>query len=61
VGGFGCGSVMTCWRRFAEWAHADEVVERLQQLLLDERGARGAAEREGRRGRVVPEGVTAAE
>ncbi len=22
VGEFGCGSVTTCWRRFAEWAHA---------------------------------------
>jgi transposase len=22
VGEFGCGSVTTCWRRFAEWAKA---------------------------------------
>jgi transposase len=22
VGEFGCGSVTSCWRRFAEWAHA---------------------------------------
>jgi hypothetical protein len=29
---FGCGSVTTCWRRFAEWAHAG-VFERLQELL----------------------------
>ena len=28
VGEFGCGSVTTCWRRFAEWAHAG-VFERL--------------------------------
>jgi transposase len=37
VGEFGCGSVTTCWRRFAEWAHAG-VFERLQELLLDELG-----------------------
>jgi transposase len=41
VGEFGCGSVTTCWRRFAEWAHA-EVFERLQEVLLDELGAAGA-------------------
>ena len=40
VGEFGCGSVTTCWRRFAEWAHAG-VFERLQELLLDELGAAG--------------------
>jgi transposase len=40
VGEFGCGSATTCWRRFAEWAHAG-VFERLQQLLLDELGATG--------------------
>ena len=40
VGGFGCGSVTTCWRRFAEWAHAG-VFERLQVVLLDELGAAG--------------------
>jgi transposase len=28
VGEFGCGSVTTCWRRFAEWAAAG-VFERL--------------------------------
>ena len=33
VGEFGCGSVTTCWRRFAEWAAAG-VFERLQELLL---------------------------
>ena len=38
---FGCGSVTTCWRRFAEWARAG-VFERLQELLLDELGAAGA-------------------
>jgi transposase len=37
---FGCGSVTSCWRRFAEWAHAG-VFERLQELLLDELGAAG--------------------
>ncbi len=36
----GCGSVTTCWRRFAEWAHAG-VFDRLQELLLDELGAAG--------------------
>ena len=40
VGEFGCGSVTTCWRRFAEWAHA-RVFERLQELLLDELGTAG--------------------
>ena len=40
VGEFGCGSVTTCWRRFAEWAAAG-VFERLQQLLLDELGEAG--------------------
>src|SRR6266545_4833336 len=40
VGEFGCGSVTTCWRRFAEWAHAG-VFERLQELLLDELGEAG--------------------
>jgi len=33
--------VTTCWRRFAEWAHAG-VFERLQELLLDELGQAGA-------------------
>jgi transposase len=37
---FGCGSVTTCWRRFAEWAAAG-VFDRLQELLLDELGAAG--------------------
>ena len=37
VSEFGCGSATTCWRRFAEWAHAG-VFERLQELLLDELG-----------------------
>ena len=37
VGEFGCGSVTTCWRRFAEWAHAG-VFERLQEVLLDQLG-----------------------
>jgi transposase len=37
VGEFGCGSATSCWRRFAEWAHAG-VFERLQELLLDELG-----------------------
>src|SRR5215217_7936332 len=41
VGEFGCGSVTTCWRRFAEWA-AGGVFERLQELLLDELGQAGA-------------------
>jgi transposase len=41
VGEFGCGSVTTCWRRFAEWAHAG-VFERLHELLLDELGQAGA-------------------
>jgi transposase len=40
VSEFGCGSVTTCWRRFAEWAHAG-VFERLQEVLLDELGAAG--------------------
>ncbi len=40
VGEFGCGSVTTCWNRFAEWARAG-VFERLQELLLDELGAAG--------------------
>jgi transposase len=39
VGEFGCGSVTTCWRRFAEWARAG-VFERLQELL-DELGEAG--------------------
>jgi transposase len=37
---FGCGSVTTCWNRFAEWAAAG-VFERLQEGLLDELGAAG--------------------
>jgi transposase len=37
AGEFGCGSVTTCWRRFAEWARAG-VFERLQEVLLDELG-----------------------
>ena len=40
VSEFGCGSVTTCWRRFAEWAAAG-VFERLQELLLDELGQAG--------------------
>ena len=40
VGEFGCGSVTTCWRRFAEWAHAG-VFERLHEALLDELGEAG--------------------
>jgi transposase len=40
VAEFGCGSVSTCWRRFAEWAAAG-VFERLQELLLDELGEAG--------------------
>ncbi len=40
VGEFGCGSVTTCWRRFAEWARAG-VFDRLQELLLDELGTAG--------------------
>lgn len=40
VGEFGCGSVTTCWRRFAEWARAG-VFERLQEVLLDELGTAG--------------------
>jgi transposase len=39
-GEFGCGSVTTCWRQFAEWAHA-RVFERLQEVLLDELDAAG--------------------
>jgi transposase len=34
---FGCGSVTSCWRRFAEWAAAG-VFERLQEDLLNELG-----------------------
>jgi transposase len=41
VGEFGCGSVTTCWRRFAEWAHAG-MFERLHEVLLDELGEAGA-------------------
>jgi transposase len=41
VGEFGCGSVTTCSRRFAEWAHAG-VFERLQEVPLDELGEAGA-------------------
>ena len=37
---FGCGSVTTCWNRFAEWARAG-VFDRLQEGLLDELGAAG--------------------
>jgi transposase len=37
---FGCGSVTTCWRRFAEWAHAG-VFDRLHEVLLDELGVAG--------------------
>jgi transposase len=40
VNELGCGSVTTCWNRFAEWAHAG-VFDRLQELLLDELGAAG--------------------
>ena len=40
VNEFGCGSVTTCWNRFAEWARAG-VFDRLQELLLDELGAAG--------------------
>ena len=40
VGELGCGSVTSCWRRFAEWAHVG-VFERLQELLLDELGQAG--------------------
>src|SRR6266511_715699 len=40
VNEFGCGSVTTCWNRFAEWAAAG-VFDRLQELLLDELGAAG--------------------
>ena len=36
----GCGSVTTCWNRFAAWAAAG-VFDRLQELLLDELGAAG--------------------
>jgi transposase len=36
----GCGSVTTCWNRFAEWAGAG-VFDRLQEGLLDELGAAG--------------------
>jgi hypothetical protein len=36
----GCGSVTTCWNRFAEWAAAG-VFDRLQEGLLDELGAAG--------------------
>jgi transposase len=40
VAEFGCGSVTSCWRRFAEWAHAG-VFERLQEVLLAEFGEAG--------------------
>jgi transposase len=40
VAEFGCGSVTTCWRRFAEWAHAG-VFERRQEVLLGELGGAG--------------------
>ena len=46
VGEFGCGSVTTCWRRFAEWAAAG-VFERLQELLLDELGEAGQLDGRG--------------
>jgi transposase len=36
----GCGSVTTCWNRFAEWSAAG-VFDRLQELLLDELGTAG--------------------
>jgi transposase len=42
VGGFGCGSVTTCWRRFAEWVSAG-VFERLQEVVLNERRRDGRA------------------
>ena len=54
MGEFGCGSVTTCWRRFAEWAAAG-VFERLQELLLDELGAgRSAGLVTGQRGLLQP-------
>src|SRR5919204_1494164 len=37
---FGCGSVTTCWNRFAEWSAAG-VFDRLQEQLLDELGTAG--------------------
>ncbi len=40
VTALGCGSVTTCWRRFAEWASAG-VFDRLQEALLDDLGAAG--------------------
>src|SRR5215207_6936417 len=52
VGEFGCGSVTTCWRRFAEWASAG-VFERLQELLLDELGEAGQLDWS----RVIADGV----
>jgi transposase len=41
VAEFGCGSVTTCWRRFAAWAHAG-MSERLQELLLKNPAGRRA-------------------
>jgi transposase len=40
VGELGCGSITTCWRRFAEWAQAG-VFDRLHEVLLDDLGAAG--------------------
>jgi transposase len=40
VAEFGCASVTSCWRRFAEWARAG-VFERLQDGLVGELGAAG--------------------
>jgi transposase len=54
VGEFGCGSVTSYWRRFAEWARAG-VFERLQEVLLNELGAGGPAGLvTGQRGLLLP-------
>jgi transposase len=36
----GCGSYVTCWRRFAEWAYAG-VFETLHLVVLDRLGEQG--------------------
>jgi transposase len=54
VSEFGCGSATTCWRRFAEWAHAG-VFELLQELLLDELGEAGRIDLERVSVVTVPE------
>ena len=42
----GCGSYVTCWRRFAEWADAG-VFERLHLVLLDRLGEQSMVDGSG--------------